>query len=371
MICKKCGCSYEADLSSCPKCGCPNDSVDSTSNVKDNSTVCPYCGAPIEGFKICQWCGTPLVEGVEHEKHEYVASDSFIPVEENIEHEKQESVLPDINNTAPSSSIDQNKKKGLNPWYILLPVGALLIAFICVIIVRNREDYRREEGAISTNSSRESTQYVYSGAYDGFVNIRATPSYSAPIIGEFRNGPEGAILLEREGDWFKIDVNGLVGFVPAKYLIKTPTVAYTGDISVDWLEGKWLSSISATGAVITFIFNNGDYVQANENGRTEMGRYMMQNKDEIAMHPVWIEDGADIAERSKVYILKITNRTEKEMCRLSEDGPGMWYRQIRFMTPEEVEEKYGDGIGTIDSFRSLGRNISKQLEEMIKQNTNP
>lgn len=372
MICKECGCPYDANLPSCPECGCPNDSVVSATNEKDNPTVCPYCGAPSEGFKICQWCGHPLEEGAEHEEHESILSDTYNNAEDGIEQEKQESVLPDINNTASSSSIDQNKKKRLNPWYILLPVGALLITFICVIILRNREDYKNENGVksnVEANSSRESTQYVYSCAYDGFVNMRATASYSAPKVGEFRNGPEGAILLEEEGDWIRIDVNGLVGFVPSKYVRKTPTVAYTGDISVDWLEGMW----SSNGGFITSIFNNGTYEHGYDYP-TERGKYIMQNKDEIVFTPLWIDpwllDGTDDAELFKAYTLKITNKVDKEMSKLLQDGDVMPYRQIRFMTQKELDE-YGDeiwsdGMMTISTFRSHGRDVLKQIEEIEK-----
>lgn len=288
-------------------------------------------------------------------------------VEEGIEHGKQEGVQPETNNTVPSSSIDQNKKKPLNPWYILLPFGALLIAFICVIIVRNREDYKRGEGAISsvgTNSSQESTQYVYSCAYDGFVNMRATASYSAPKVGEFRNGPEGAILLEEEGDWIRIDVNGLVGFVPSKYVRKTPTVAYTGDITIDWFEGVWVFN----GSFITLIYNNGTYESCYDSHTLEVGKYIMQNKDEIVFTPLWIEegllDGSDDAERYKEYTLKITNRTEKEMSRLFQDGSVMSYRQIRIL--KEMEECGDEDMLTINNFRSRGRDVLKLIEEIEK-----
>lgn len=265
-----------------------------------------------------------------------------------------------------------NRMKKLNPWYILLPVGALLITFICVIILRNREDYKNENGVksnVEANSSRESTQYVYSCAYDGFVNMRDEASYSALKIGVFKNGPEGAILLEDLGDWVKINVNGLVGFVPSKYVRTTPTVAYTGEITVDWLEGMW----SSQSGYIMNIFNNGTYEHGYDYP-TERGKYIMQNKDEIVFTPLWIEpgllDGSDNADRFKDYTLKITNSIEKEMSILSHDGPGRPYHQISFMTKKELEE-YGDeiwseGMMTISTFRSHGRDVLKQIEEIEK-----
>ena len=70
---------------------------------------------------------------------------------------------------------------------------------------------------------------VYSNAYDGFVNIRQAPESKAPIIGVLRNGPEGAVLLGTEGEWKKIDCNGIVGYVYEKYVQDTPTEVFQGE----------------------------------------------------------------------------------------------------------------------------------------------
>lgn len=67
---------------------------------------------------------------------------------------------------------------------------------------------------------------VYSNAYDGYVNIRQTPQSKAPIVGVLHNGPEGAVLLGTEGEWKKIDCNGIVGYVYEKYVQDTPTEVY-------------------------------------------------------------------------------------------------------------------------------------------------
>ena len=70
---------------------------------------------------------------------------------------------------------------------------------------------------------------VYSNAYDGYVNIRQTPQSKAPIVGVLHNGPEGAVLLGTEGEWKKIDCNGIVGYVYEKYVQDTPTEVYHGE----------------------------------------------------------------------------------------------------------------------------------------------
>ena len=85
--------------------------------------------------------------------------------------------------------------------------------------------YEAELEAQKTQLEEQSIR-VYSNAYDGFVNIRQTPQSKAPIVGVLHNGPEGAVLLGTEGEWKKIDCNGIVGYVYEKYVQDTPTEVY-------------------------------------------------------------------------------------------------------------------------------------------------
>ena len=106
------------------------------------------------------------------------------------------------------------------------------------------------EALAQTNEKR-----IYSCAFDGFVNMREKPSFSADKVGKFNNGPDGAILLEKLGDWVKIDASGTIGYVPTKYTQETPTIPYTGKASADWIEGVW----SLNRAHVLLVYNNGTW----------------------------------------------------------------------------------------------------------------
>lgn len=49
------------------------------------------------------------------------------------------------------------------------------------------------------------------------LNIRSRPSTSAAVIAQIPNG-EKVILIDRTGDWYIIDYNGIVGYVSADYI---------------------------------------------------------------------------------------------------------------------------------------------------------
>lgn len=55
--------------------------------------------------------------------------------------------------------------------------------------------------------------YVYSVASDGYTNIRSANSTNSRIIGELPNGGGSALLMHTSGSWYKINYNGIIGYV--------------------------------------------------------------------------------------------------------------------------------------------------------------
>lgn len=95
------------------------------------------------------------------------------------------------------------------------------------VVLHKIQDYSIEAAVFKANHNYP--RRVYSNAYDGFVNIRQKPQGKAPILGVLRNGPEGAVLLGAEGEWKKVDCNGIVGYVYEKYVQDTPTEVFQGE----------------------------------------------------------------------------------------------------------------------------------------------
>ena len=190
-------------------------------------------------------------------------------------------------------------------------------------------------------------KFVYSCAYDGFVNMHETPSYDGANVGKFLNGPEGAILLEDLGDWTKIDVNGVVGYVASKYVQDTPTVAYTGTVDVNWLEGVW----AASGYDKVEIFNNGVFRSLPS---TQVGTWILQN-NEIKFTLVYVEDADEDEEEEQTVF------TETLPIKQSPDGLGEFRRQ-RFYSQQEYDQYGAPGTYTKAGFRETGQNLLTMVE---------
>lgn len=126
---------------------------------------------------------------------------------------------------------------------------------------------------------------VYACAYDAFVNIREAPEAKAPILGVFRNGPEGAVLLGTEGEWTKIDCNGIVGYVVSKYVQDTPTVAYTGTATLDDIAGIY----TRPGGGGLYLWYDGTW-ESGYNWPNDWGHYILQN-NEVKLIPTGTANG--------------------------------------------------------------------------------
>ena len=168
---------------------------------------------------------------------------------------------------------------------------------------------------------------VYACAFDGFVNIRETPNAKAPILGVFRNGPEGAILLGSEGEWTKIDCNGIVGYVISKYVQDTATVAYTGTATIDDIAGVYF------GGYTLFLWYDGTYSKGY-NDITEVGSYILQN-NEVILLPEKVFD------MNKEKWIKYDSNADPEEKNLSIDLAhhklGNGYEKQPFITKQEID----------------------------------
>ena len=197
---------------------------------------------------------------------------------------------------------------------------------------KQSEDTEASEQIQDTqNNQNDNVKKVYSCAYDGFVNVRKEPSFSAAKIGRLKNGPEGAKELEVLKDWTKIEFDGIEGYVPSKYVQDDPTIEYTGDATADWLEGIWL----VDGKTV-FIFNNGTWT-AGYDFETCSGKWIMEGKG-VRFIPVSCDEGLEPFEG--FYIINKAKNTLVGTIFPDDEN-----KRIDFMTEQELKEAIEEEMG--------------------------
>lgn len=164
---------------------------------------------------------------------------------------------------------------------------------------------------------------IYSKSYDGFINIRESTTTKSRQIGQFRNGPEPAYVLSREGKWFKIFYRGLKGYVHEAFISYTPTKDVTINIDGDWLEGIYGND----GYSAYLIFNNGTYAYESQYGTICIGRYMLEG-NEIVLTPI-VHLQSDLPADKERFEIDVTRRTIGGMERGSFYSSADFYEEYR------------------------------------------
>ncbi len=71
-------------------------------------------------------------------------------------------------------------------------------------------------GMLATTAVAQ-TQRVYSTSTDGYLNVREQPQGDAFVVDVLFTGGQGAKFLGKQGNWYKVEHDGQVGYVVARY----------------------------------------------------------------------------------------------------------------------------------------------------------
>ena len=243
---------------------------------------------------------------------------------------------------------------------LFLLLATICIATSCNLIVKKKAAPAPNRAEVTHTNHYE--QRVYSYGYDGFVNMRAQPTTKSAKVGRFNNGPQGAILLQDLGQWKKVDVNGVVGYVLSKYVIDTPTVPYTGRADVNWVSGIWYINGYAY-----MIYANGTW-ESGYNNPTSRGYYIMQNNEVKLITVIELDDpySTKWRYRGAKYHPSDSGITLSINQRAGTLGGG---QKTTFLTGNGSEEEL-EGTDwccvTKAAFRKSGRQVAQQVHAYLK-----
>ena len=197
-----------------------------------------------------------------------------------------------------------------------------------------------------------SVPMAYSNAYDGYTNIREAATNKSAVLAKLHNGPKGAEILGVEGDWTKVNLDGVVGYVSNAYIQTTPTVAVNPNVTVDKLYGVW-----STGYVFYYIFDNGTYYMCNQYGEDMyMGTFIFEGS-ELVLTPKLIFVDADVADTDAIRLNIVNNKLENLYRNniISE-------AEYKSMDDEELELYFGgEMIITKESFNAKKKLVKSKL----------
>ena len=116
----------------------------------------------------------------------------------------------------------------------------------------------------TTTTTTSSSSTVTGTVTASSLNIRSSPSTGAASLGKLAKGAV-VTLTAQSGDWYKIEYNGITGYVLKTYVTRSATV-YTGTVTASTLNVRASASTSAAslgklikGATVTLKAQSGDW----------------------------------------------------------------------------------------------------------------
>ena len=185
---------------------------------------------------------------------------------------------------------------------------------------------------------------VYSNSYDGYTNIRETPSLKGKVIGELRNGPDGAVLISKTEGWSKINCNGVEGYVYTKNLSTSPTEEVTISTDINWINGIWRNDNEQYAYLI---FNNGTFAIQSTSGTLAYGTYILKGND-IEFSIKQFLSSMEISKIQRLGIDTSTNRIGQ-------------LRKMDFLSESEQYNNTYDLTWTKSQFNALKKEIRALL----------
>ena len=185
---------------------------------------------------------------------------------------------------------------------------------------------------------------VYSNSYDGYTNVRKSPSSKGEVLGKLRNGNEYVVVIGEVDKWLEVEYYDQIGYVHRDYVSETPSKPVTVNVDANWLNGCWTDY----GYVYYVVFSNGRYAYLHQYGEMGYGKWYLEGNEIVFVLTYVTEYGREMDCKTGQKERFIINRASNKMGEMN-----------KWDTPAQLEEGE-DGI-TKGYFNTLKKLASKYV----------
>ncbi len=128
---------------------------------------------------------------------------------------------------APVETTTTDTATGVNPWWLLLPLGLGLLSWAALRgktedVVTNpgttySGSYTNTSSTVTTGTSTSRNIYVEANAHDGQVEVREHADVNSPVLRRVRNGENVQLTGHRRNDWLEVANGGWVRDIDVRY----------------------------------------------------------------------------------------------------------------------------------------------------------
>ena len=174
----------------------------------------------------------------------------------------------------------------------------ILVVALCVAGGRSEEVVYYEEYTTEVTQEVTSTEdRVYSNSYDGYTNVRKSPSSKGEVLGKLRNGNEYVVVIGEVDNWLEVEYYGQIGYVHKNYVSGTPSKPVTVDVTAKWLEDSW----SDGGYWGYYVHKNGKFDLWQQYGDMGSGTWRLEGNEIVFTLTKVTEFGRDFDWCKKGY----------------------------------------------------------------------
>ncbi len=235
------------------------------------------------------------------------------------------------------------------------------LILLAILALLSSATLSAQNANVKYSGNAHSGDVVYCCAYDGYVNMRQTPSYQAAKVGKFKNGPTGAVLIQNLGEWMHINYNGTKGYVPSRFVQDEPTVAYVGSATARDISGVWIIQSAYN---VYNIYDNGYWMAMGNYFPLAYGYYIMQN-NEVKLIAVEKISPDHYDDNGKLLYLPV--REVYDTVAISSFNSKT---RVEFLTGNEPEEDL-EGIDpyycTAAEFKTDGKSVAERVKRILSR----